>query len=153
MKAAAGAIAQLSQDDIATIEQRGNYTLDLDSETFTLTLDDFEIAPKDIPGWQVASDREITVALDVTITVGLRDEGIAREIVNRVQNMRKDNGYDVTDRIQIYNAGDQTVMNAVEKHQDYIKTETLADMIVQEPRGEAILFLEDYKITLDVEKA
>ncbi len=126
MKAAVGIIASLDQKLIARIEKEGNYLLEIEGEQFELSLDDFEISSKDIPGWLVATDREITVALDITITDSLKQEGIARELVNRIQKLRKDHGFEVTDRIVLFLEEHDILTQAVRQFGDYIKQEVLA---------------------------
>lgn len=130
MKAAAAIINGLDQNDISEIEKNNLYILKLEEETHELTLVDFEISSEDIPGWQVANDKDLTVALDITITEELQLEGLAREVVNRVQNMRKDNEYNVTDRIRIHIQEDDTLSKVIAAHRPYISSETLADDIV-----------------------
>ncbi|MBP5326971.1 MAG: isoleucine--tRNA ligase [Bacteroidales bacterium] len=123
MKSIAAAVTSFSQQQISAIESEGRYTFDVDGQTVELLLSDVEIATQDIPGWVVANDGTLTVALDITLTQELIDEGIARELVNRIQNIRKE-GYDVTDRIKVTlesGAWD----NAVRNHMDYICSETL----------------------------
>ena len=99
MKAIAAMVNQMSGDDIASIESKGGWSGDVNGERVELDLADFEITAQDIPGWLVSSEGNLTVALDVTISEALKSEGIARELVNRVQNLRKDSGLEVTDRI------------------------------------------------------
>jgi isoleucyl-tRNA synthetase len=101
MKAVSTAIGNLSQDDISKLEKEGNYTLLIDSEPLILQINEVEITSEDIPGWIVANKGALTVALDVTITPELLNEGNAREFVNRIQKIRKDNGYELTDRIKV----------------------------------------------------
>ena len=98
-------------------------------KSFPLTLEDFEIITEDIPGWQVAQDGALTVALDITLTEELLDEGLSKEIVNRIQNIRKDSGFGVTDRIVVQIKKDEDIIRCVQKHGDYIKMEVLADEI------------------------
>ena len=125
MKAIAQAVSALDQEDIQKIEREGEITLDLDNKNIILQLSDVEISSQDIAGWLVASSGPLTVALDVTITEDLKEEGIARELVNRIQNMRKDSGFEVTDKIRIKILKDGLVEKAVKKNLEYIKTETL----------------------------
>ncbi len=101
MKAIASAVAQLGQEDIQKIEQEGEISLQIENKILILQLQDVEISSQDIEGWLVASSGSLTVALDVTINETLRKEGIARELVNRIQNLRKDSGYEVTDKIDV----------------------------------------------------
>ncbi len=131
MKAAVGIISGLGQEDIATIEKDNAYTLTISGEVYELTMEDFEIVTEDIPGWQVASDADLTVALDITLTPELEAEGIARDLVNRIQNMRKDQGLEITDRISIQYKGNDKVTQAVNAFDEYIKNEVLGDSIEQ----------------------
>ena len=128
MKEIAATVASFGQEDIARIEKENNYPVTLSSgKKIDLSLEDVEIASEDIPGWLVASDNGITVALDITITDELRKEGIARDVVNRVQNIRKDMGLDVQDKIRIIvEDRNELVKNALEANKDYICTETQA---------------------------
>ncbi|MEN0003323.1 MAG: isoleucine--tRNA ligase [Bacteroidota bacterium] len=125
MKAAAQIIGRMTQEDIATIEQTNQYTLDIDGTQFELTAADFEIATEDIPGMQIANDGALTVALDTTLTDSLRAEGMARELVNRIQNLRKDKDFNITDRITVQLQKDEVIEPAIAQFGDYIKGETL----------------------------
>ena len=125
MKAIAASVAALSQSDIQKIEREGQIVLELDTKKIILELQDVEITSQDIEGWLVASSGSITVALDITIDEALRSEGIARELVNRIQNLRKDSGFEVTDKIDVKIQRDKNLEAAVLKNLDYIKTETL----------------------------
>jgi len=127
MKAIAQAINNLGAEDIKNIEQNGELALAINGKSITLGLDDVEISSQDIEGWLVASERGLTVALDVTITDDLRFEGIARELVNRIQNLRKDSGLEVTDRIDVKLQKDEKMAAAIEINKDYIKSETLTE--------------------------
>jgi isoleucyl-tRNA synthetase len=129
MKAAAAAIAGMTQADITALEQSGAHTLVLDGTTFELTLEDFEITTEDIPGWKVATDGALTVALDVNITPDLAAEGMARELVNRIQNIRKDQDFNVTDRIQVRIEAVDYLRPALEQFGEYIRQEVLADRL------------------------
>jgi isoleucyl-tRNA synthetase len=129
MKAIAAKVNQLGQDDIQKIEQEGELTLQLENKTVNLQLADVEISSQDIEGWLVASSGPLTVALDVTIDETLRKEGIARELVNRIQNIRKDSGFEVTDKIDIKILKDGLVENAVSSNEEYIKAETLTAVL------------------------
>lgn len=126
MKQIAAAVAQLEQEDIARLEQQGSLELALAEQTVTLAVDDVEILSEDIPGWQVATDGRLTVALDITVTDELRREGIAREFVNRIQNLRKDSGFEVTDKIEVRIERQEAIAEAVEEHASYIAAQTLA---------------------------
>ncbi len=125
MKLVATAVAQLGQEDIQKIEQKGEISIAIENKSIKLQLQDVEITSQDIEGWLVATSGALTVALDVTINEDLKKEGIARELVNRIQNMRKDSGFEVTDRIDIKILKDGLVEKAVASNIDYIKTETL----------------------------
>ena len=155
MKAAAQIIAGFDQDDISQIEKTNSYQLSINGDTYDLTLEDFEIVTEDIPGWQVATDGLLTVALDVTLTPSLLAEGMARELVNRIQNIRKDKGFDVTDRIKVTLEAHVAVQSAVNEFGDYIATETLADEITLVEKvsdGEQIELPGEVSICLRVEK-
>lgn len=126
MKAIAGVIAKFNQDDIAQFESSGNYALELDGSSIQLELSDVDIASQDIPGWLVATDNGLTVALDITLTDELREEGIAREFVNRIQNLRKDREFEVTDQIKIEIEKQEFLVPAINHNLSYICSETLA---------------------------
>jgi isoleucyl-tRNA synthetase len=125
MKLVASAVDKFTQDDIQKIEQLGEISIEIENKSRILHLQDVEITSQDIEGWLVASSGSITVALDVTITEALRKEGIARELVNRIQNLRKDSGFEVTDKIDIKILKDGFIEDAVANNLEYIKTETL----------------------------
>lgn len=129
MKHIAAAVAKMSQKDIATIEKEGAIDLHVENETITLSLDDVEITSEDIPGWLVATENAITVALDITITEELRFEGIARELVNRIQNIRKESDFDVTDKVNVLIEKNKLIAETIEKHGNYISAQTLAESI------------------------
>ncbi|WP_224484159.1 isoleucine--tRNA ligase [Robertkochia aurantiaca] len=119
-------ISKFGQEEIQEIEQNGSISIEINGKSITLGIDEVEISSQDIEGWLVASSGNITVALDVTITEDLRKEGVARELVNRIQNLRKDSGFEVTDKIDVKLQKDGVVENAVRSNLEYIKTETLA---------------------------
>jgi isoleucyl-tRNA synthetase len=127
MKAVSAAIQAFDQEAISKLEKEGSYSLEIDSEPLILQIHEVEISSEDIPGWLVSSKGALTVALDVTVTPELEQEGNARELVNRIQKIRKDNGYDLTDRIAIKLAGIGTLAASVKQFATYIKTEVLAD--------------------------
>lgn len=133
MKILSALVAQFGQDQISKIEGEGRLMLDLDGSPFELTADDVEIATRDIPGWKVASEGSVTVAMDIVISQELRSEGIARELVNRIQNLRKDSGLEVTDRIDLYVENHPEIEQAVNINKNYICTETLADKLIIKP--------------------
>ena len=154
MKKVAQAVSKLQQEDIQKIEQMGELSFDVDNKIITLQLQDVEITSQDIEGWLVASAGSLTVALDITIDDGLRKEGIARELVNRIQNIRKDSGFEVTDRIDVKILKDGIVERAVESNINYIKTETLiADLDFAEKlsKGTEVAF-DEVNTKLFIEK-
>lgn len=144
MKAIAAAVNQLGQEDIQKIEREGELMLKLENKSIILQLTDVDISSQDIEGWLVASSGSLTVALDVTIDESLRKEGIARELVNRIQNLRKESGFEVTDKIDIKILKDGCVENAVSSNEEYIKTETLtAELNFEENLDEGIAIAFD----------
>jgi isoleucyl-tRNA synthetase len=129
MKAVSTALGAFSQEDIAKLEKEGIYTLSIESEPLILKINEVEITSEDIPGWVVAGKDTLTVALDVTITPELAREGNAREFVNRIQKIRKDNGYELTDRILVKVADVPALKDSLTQFNDYICSEILADSI------------------------
>ena len=136
MKAAAAAISALSQSEIASLERDGFIDLPLDGAPVRIDVADVEIFSEDIPGWLVANDGPLTVALEVTITDDLRREGIARDIINRIQNIRKDRGYDITDRITLVFAPDATVEGVLADYAEYISAQVLATALTVATLGD-----------------
>ena len=134
MKSIAATIGGWKQEDIKKLENTGKAELEIGDEKVEITLEDVEISTSDIPGWSVATVDNLTVALDITITDALQQEGIARELVNRIQNMRKDKGLEVTDRIQLRIAKNDQTNDAFIGYKDYICAETLAEMELVETR-------------------
>jgi isoleucyl-tRNA synthetase len=130
MKQVAAAINQLNQDDISTLEQEGTLNLNLGGEKIEILSSDVSISTEDIPGWLVQSEEGLTVALDVNLNEALIREGISRELVSRIQNLRKDSGLEVTDRIILNLQKDESLKIAVTENGDYIRAEVLADSIV-----------------------
>ncbi|WP_424962869.1 isoleucine--tRNA ligase [Ekhidna sp.] len=127
MKAITGIINGFGKDEIAAIERDGNYEIEVEGEKINLSLEDVEITSQDIPGWLVASEGSLTVALDITISEDLRKEGLSRDMVNRIQNLRKDQGLEVQDKISIrYATSDDMMSAAISDFAEYIKTETQA---------------------------
>ncbi len=129
MKAIAGVVNGFSEEDIATLEKNQGMELDLGTEKVTISMEDVEITTDDIPGWLVATEGGLTVALDITLTEELKGEGVARELVNRIQNLRKDSGFEVTDRIEIKIKNTPAISSAVEANKIYICAEVLADTL------------------------
>jgi isoleucyl-tRNA synthetase len=129
MKAVAQAINGFNAQDIKYIEQNNEIDIDVNGEKITLERSDVDISSQDIEGWLVASNDGYTVALDISINESLKNEGIARELINRIQNLRKDSGFELTDRIEVHMLKDHQLINAVKQNSDYIKTETLTDKL------------------------
>ncbi|MCF8713838.1 isoleucine--tRNA ligase [Joostella atrarenae] len=125
MKLIVNEVSKFEQAEIQRIEKDGEISIEINGKNVTLGIDEVEISSQDIEGWLVASSGAITVALDVTITDDLRNEGVARELVNRIQNLRKDSGFEVTDKIEVRLQKDGFVEKAVQNNIDYIKAETL----------------------------
>ncbi|WP_445956917.1 isoleucine--tRNA ligase [Yeosuana sp.] len=154
MKAIANAVMNFDSEDINKIEQSGVLDFVINEKNITLSLEDVEITSQDIEGWLVANEGTITVALDVTISDELRKEGIARELVNRIQNLRKDSGFEVTDRIDVQLQKDDNIVNAVEANIAYIRAETLTEkleIIEQIDNGIEIAF-DDVNTKLFIKK-
>jgi isoleucyl-tRNA synthetase len=126
MKEISNAISVLTPQDIVAFENSGNHSFAINRQLIVLTTEDVEIISEDIPGWQVANDGKLTVALDITVSDELKYEGIAREFVNRIQNIRKENGFDVTDKITVLIEDHDFVREAINRHAEYIGSQTLA---------------------------
>ena len=140
MKQIAALTATFSQERIAEIEASAETTLDLGGDKIVVTPADFEITSEDMPGWLVASEGKLTVALDITVTDELRREGVARELINRIQSIRKDSGFEVTDKIRVEIESKPVVAGAVEHFADYIASQTLAVEVLAaaEPQGAVV---------------
>ncbi len=155
MKQVAAAIREFDQAQISALENEGHYELEINGEMQSIEASDVEIHTEDIPGWLVMSENKLTVALDIHIDEDLKSEGMARELVNRIQNLRKDSGLEVTDRIEVQLLEDAALKEALTKNQDYVKTEVLADSISwksEDFEGEEIDF-EDVKSKLSLRKS
>ncbi|MET0635810.1 MAG: isoleucine--tRNA ligase [Chitinophagaceae bacterium] len=129
MKAVAGELQKFSQEDISRFEKEGQYNLSIDSEPVILQINDVDISSEDIPGWTVANKGQLTVALDITLTPELEAEGLARELVNRIQKIRKDSGFELTDRIEVTVEATDGIKEALAQFKDYICAEILADKL------------------------
>ena len=129
MKAAGAVISGLPQTDIARLEKDGSLTLVVDGEDIEVSITDVDITAEDIPGWTVAVKGRLTVSLDIILSEELVQEGEAREFVNRIQNIRKDSGFDLTDRIFVNVLETQNLKESIIKYNDYICREILADTI------------------------
>jgi isoleucyl-tRNA synthetase len=140
MKAIAKEIGGFNQDDIASLEALGKHAMNIDGESVEITLEDVEIISQDIPGWLVTNEGKLTVALDVTITEPLAQEGIARELVNKIQGLRKDKAFELTDRIDLQVKEADALIDAVNNFKNYICTETLANnlQLVEQIDGDGL---------------
>ncbi|MDE6796327.1 MAG: isoleucine--tRNA ligase, partial [Muribaculaceae bacterium] len=132
MKLLGKAITEMSQKDIATLEKEGEFKFSTLPGEPVVTLEDVEVIPEDVPGWLVANDGSVTVALDVTVTPELKNEGMARELINRIQNIRKGNDFKITDKIEVVLSDVPEIRDAVEAFGDYIASQVLADSITLE---------------------
>ncbi|MDR0394076.1 MAG: isoleucine--tRNA ligase, partial [Tannerella sp.] len=129
MKQLAASIQAMSQADIASFEQEGTFTFDLGGQACEIVSDDVEIISEDIPGWLVANEGNLTIALDITVTDDLRKEGLARELVNRIQNIRKNNGYEITDQIHVAVSSSKESDEAIRDYAAYIQKQVLAESL------------------------
>ncbi len=157
MKEISKTIAGMSQEEIANVEADERYDLNLNGETIHLEKDDVEIVNEDIPGMLVANEGQITVALDITLTPSLKEEGIARELINRIQNLRKESGLEVTDKISLHITRHSKINSAVEKHKEYIGAQTLAVEVMlvdscNRDRARAVELEEDVSTWLEIQK-
>ena len=154
MKAVAAAVAEMSQEAIAELEKNGSYTLQLDGTDVLVETTDVEIFSEDIPGWLVANEGKLTVALDVTVTEELRREGIARELVNRIQNIRKSSGLEITDKIKITLSKNQQTDDAVNEYKDYICNQVLGTSLTltDEVENGTELNFDDFSLYVSVVK-
>ncbi len=155
MKQLAAEVQNMTQDAIITFEREGNYSFDIDNQTATIELADVEIISEDIPGWLVANAGKLTVALDITITDSLRKEGVARELVNRIQNIRKSSGFEITDRISIIISENEQVRDAISDYREYIASQVLADSIemsLSELASGQDVDMDGYILRMSVEK-
>ena len=130
MKQLGKAITEMEQKDIAVLEKEGRFTFAGLEGNPVVTLEDVEVIPEDVPGWLVANDGNITVALDVTVTPELRNEGMARELINRIQNIRKGNDFDITDKVSVELTDIPEIRDAVNSFGDYIAGQVLAESII-----------------------
>ena len=153
MKAVAAAVGALSQDAINELSVNGSVQVDVDGQMVEIVREDVEIVSEDIPGWTVANDGALTVALDLEITEELKNEGMAREIVKRIQAYRKSSGFEITDHIHVVLSHDDNLQKAVEAYHDYICSQVLADKLeFGAPESGEELDFEDFKISVDITK-
>lgn len=155
MKKVAAQLQELSQEEISNFEKSGVYTLNIDGNDIMIEKGDVEILSEDIPGWLVANNGSITIALDVTITPELQKEGIAREFVNRIQNIRKSSGFEITDKICVKIENSENVKGAIESFGDYVASQVLANSIelVEKVANPIELDFDDFKVNIEVTKA
>ncbi len=158
MKQIATAVSTMGQEEINRMEQEMKYLLDVEGQEVELTMEDVEILTEDIPGWLIANEGNTTVALDVTITEGLKQEGLARELVNRIQNIRKEKGFEVTDKIRVSVIKTNDLDSAILNNYSYICAEILADSLelIDQNGDENLIPVEltdEYKTSVRVEKA
>lgn len=155
MKMVAAQLQELSQEEISNFEKSGVYTLNIDGNDIMIEKGDVEILSEDIPGWLVANNGSITIALDVTITPELQKEGIAREFVNRIQNIRKSSGFEITDKICVKIENSENVKGAIESFGDYVASQVLANSIelVEKVANPIELDFDDFRVNIEVTKA
>ncbi|MDO4948626.1 MAG: isoleucine--tRNA ligase [Bacteroidales bacterium] len=153
MKQVAAAVANMTQEQIATLEREGSLTFDLGGIPAVVESSEVEIFSEDIPGWVVANDGTITVALDIHISNELREEGIARELVSRIQNIRKSSGFEITDKINITVSSNDKSDGAITRFNDYIRNQVLANSLTIAPQIEGTqLEFDEFTITADIQK-
>jgi isoleucyl-tRNA synthetase len=156
MKEIAAAFDQFSKEQIAEIEKSAKYEFSLQNgETVALENADFEIITEDMPGWLVANEGNLTVALDIEVTPELYREGIARELVNRIQNIRKSSGYEITDKISVKIEKREEINEAVQEFSEYIATQVLAKSValLDKLSNPTDLDFDDYIVKVEIEKA
>lgn len=153
MKGIAAQIGALTQAQITEFEHNGYIDLDVEGNAVKVELSDVEIISEDIPGWLVSNEGNLTVALEIELTDELKREGIARELVNRIQNMRKDNAYEITDRINVVVSSDANTDAAISQYADYIKSQVLADSITIADNDGVVVDFDEYKLNIKIEKA
>ena len=155
MKALAAAIQAMSQDEINAFEKAGTFTLTFEGQEAMIERADVEIISEDIPGWLVANEGRLTVALDITVTENLRKEGLARELVNRIQTLRKSSGYDITDKISVTVHSNDEMPDAIKDFNSYIANQVLAVSVeITDVISDATeMDFEDFKLSVRIEKA
>ena len=153
MKGVAAQMDGLTQEQIAELESKGTIDINVEGEALTVEAADVEIISEDIPGWLVGNEGNLTVALDITLTDELRAEGMARELVNRIQNMRKKSGLEITDHIRVSIEPNEASTKAVEAFGDYIARQVLADALKLESNdGQAVEF-DEFKLNIKITKS
>lgn len=155
MKSLAAAIQGMNQEDIMAFEAAGTFTLNVEGQDATIERTDVEIISEDIPGWLVANEGRLTVALDITVTEELRKEGLARELVNRIQNLRKSNGFDITDKITVTVLSSDEMDEAIKEYNEYIANQVLAvsvEITDHAISDATVLDFEDFNLSVRIEK-
>ena len=152
MKGIAAQMNELTQDQITALENTGTIALTVEGQEVTVESSDVEIYSEDIPGWLVANEGNLTVALEVELTDDLRREGMARELINRIQNIRKDSGLEITDRISVTVSSHEQTDAAIETYGEYIKTQVLADSIAIAANDGAEIDFDEFKLNINIEK-
>ena len=153
MKGIANAMGELSQDEISALQTAGSINVSVDGQDVTVEAADVEIISEDIPGWLVSNEGNLTVALEVELNDELRNEGMARELINRIQNIRKDNGFEITDRINVVITPDASVEAALQGYAEYIKTQVLADSVELAVNDGVEAAVDELNINIKVTKA
>ena len=153
MKGVAAAMDALSQDQIAMLEQQGTIAVEVEGQVLTIEAADVEIISEDIPGWLVGNEGNITVALDITLTEALLNEGMARELVNRIQNLRKNSGLEITNRITVCISPNETIEKALDAFGDYVARQVLADSITIAPNDGQEVEFDDFKLNINITKS
>ena len=153
MKGVAATMSGLSQEEIAKFERDGQYSFEVEGQPVTVEVADVEIISEDMPGWLVSNEGNLTVALEVELTPELKNEGMARELINRIQNMRKEGGLEITDRVKVTVESNEETDAAIASFGDYIKSQVLADAITVAPNDGVETDFDTFKINIKVEKA
>lgn len=152
MKGIANQMGDLSQGQIAAFEKSGMIVFDVDGQEVTVDVADVDIVSEDIPGWLVANEGNLTVALEIELTEDLKREGMARELINRIQNMRKDNSFEITDRINITVSPNEAVMKAIDSYGEYINGQVLADSITVADNDGCEVDFDEFKLNIKIDK-
>ena len=152
MKGVANFTSNVTQEQIASLEHDGSISFAVDGEEVTVERDDVEIVNEDIPGWLVSNEGNLTVALEVELTDDLKKEGMARELINRIQNLRKESDFEITDRINVTVSPNEQTDEAIQAFSDYIKSQVLADNVVIEPNDGVEVDFDDFKLHILVKK-
>ena len=153
MKAVAAAVDALSQEQIAELEANGTIGISVEGQALTVEAADVDIISEDNPGWLVSNEGNLTVALEIELTDELKQEGMARELVNRIQNIRKESGFEITDRINVTLSPREEIEKAVSSFGDYVKTQVLADSITIAQNDGLEVDFDEFKLNIKVTKS